>query len=167
MSSEATPSGKHGNGPVRDHERSDANAKWIFAVVIFLFISAMAMHGIVVGFLSALKQGPGPTDFWRPLESLMHAGPKRPPFPVLQVSPSADLNFFRKKEQAQLETYGWINRTSGIVRVPIERAMELVLNQGLPARTNRNTNAAGPSSYQLIQQRPEHREQEINPEYGR
>lgn len=167
MSTETNQSEKSGNGPRRDHERRDANAKWIFGIVIFLFVSAMAMHGIVAGFLSMLKRGPVPTDLWRPLESLVRAAPKPPPFPLLQASPPADLDAFRKQEQTQLETYGWINRTSGIVRVPIERAMELVLSQGLPARTNHNANAAGPSSYQLIQQRPEHREHEINPEYGR
>lgn len=149
---------------VRDHERRDANAKWIFAVIICLFISAMAMHGILAGFLSALKHKPFPQDQWRPIQGIARAAPKPAPFPVLQVSPPLDLSAFREREQRELESYGWINRTSGIVRVPIELAMDLVLKEGLPVRTNVHSNVVGPSSYQLIQQRPNHREPEIQGE---
>ena len=44
-------------------------------------------------------------------------------------------------------------RTAGIVRIPIDRAMELVLQRGLPVRSGTNRNETGPSSYQLQQQR--------------
>ena len=39
-------------------------------------------------------------------------------------------------EQAKrrLETYGWIDRKNGIIRIPIERASELIARQGLPSR---------------------------------
>jgi hypothetical protein len=45
--------------------------------------------------------------------------------------------------------------------VPIERAIDLVLQQGLPTRAAANANQVGPSPYQLIQQRLNHREPEI------
>jgi len=35
-----------------------------------------------------------------------------------------------------LDTYGWIDRQHGIVRLPIDRAMELLLERGLPARSS-------------------------------
>jgi hypothetical protein len=57
-----------------------------------------------------------------------------PPEPRLQAAPSADLAEFRAREEERLSTYGWIDRQAGVVRLPIERAMELVLNEGLPAR---------------------------------
>jgi len=50
------------------------------------------------------------------------------------------------------------------VRIPIERAMELVLQEGLPTRSATNRNQRGPSTYQLMLQRPEHRESEIKGE---
>ena len=53
--------------PIRDHERRDANAKWIFAVVLFLLVCGLGMHGILAWFLSMLKQGPPPTDRWSPI----------------------------------------------------------------------------------------------------
>ena len=84
--------------------------------------------------------------------------------PMLQVSPPLDLQAFRTREGAKLHNYGWINRTSGIVRIPIEEAIEAVLREGLPTRNNTNENShAGPSSYQLMRQRLDHREQEKRP----
>ena len=82
-------------------------------------------------------------------------------FPRLQISAPLDLKAFRQREETELTTSGWINRTSGIVRIPIEQAMELVLQKGLPVRGQHNQQQLGPSSYQLLQQRLEHRESEI------
>jgi hypothetical protein len=57
-----------------------------------------------------------------------------PEGPVLQATPNAELDRHRAEEQARLEGYGWIDRTNGVVHVPIERAMELLLERGLPTR---------------------------------
>jgi hypothetical protein len=37
-----------------------------------------------------------------------------------------------KKQEKTLTSYGWIDRQAGVVHIPIERAIELVLKQGLP-----------------------------------
>jgi hypothetical protein len=123
--------------------------------VIFLLASVLVIHAGLAWFLVALKRGPSPTDSWSPNEAALKARAAQSTFPRLQVSPPLDLEAFRAKEQTELNTYGWINRTSGIVRVPIERAMEMVLQEGLPTRATTNQNTAGPSSYQLIQRRLE------------
>jgi hypothetical protein len=57
-----------------------------------------------------------------------------PPEPRLQANPVLDLKKYRAAEEAELRTYGWVDRPNGVVRVPVERAMELVLERGLPAR---------------------------------
>lgn len=59
-----------------------------------------------------------------------------PPEPRLQVAPAADLHRLRATEQELLTTYGWVDRERGIVRIPIERAMDLLLERGpiLPSR---------------------------------
>jgi hypothetical protein len=50
-----------------------------------------------------------------------------------------------------LEGYGWVDRQAGVVRLPIERAMELVLERGLPTRPEaeregfRDAGEGGPS----------------------
>jgi hypothetical protein len=33
-----------------------------------------------------------------------------------------------------LQSYGWIDQQKGVVRIPIERAMELTAERGLPVR---------------------------------
>jgi hypothetical protein len=50
------------------------------------------------------------------------------------VTPATDLGQIRAEEDAVLTTYGWIDEQGGIVRIPVERAMELLVERGLPAR---------------------------------
>ncbi|MEW6299070.1 MAG: hypothetical protein AB1671_15245 [Thermodesulfobacteriota bacterium] len=57
-----------------------------------------------------------------------------PPGPHLQVAPHADLLKLRAAEDAVLNSYGWVNRDAGTVRIPIDRAIELLAERGLPAR---------------------------------
>ena len=56
-----------------------------------------------------------------------------PPEPHLQATPAVDLAEHRAREEERLSTYGWIDRDAGVVHVPIERAIELVAREGLPA----------------------------------
>ncbi len=76
------------------------------------------------------------------------------PYPREQVSPRAELQAFRAQEDAELNSYGWIDRKAGVVRIPIDRAMDLISQRGLPVRTGTNDDRTGPSSLQLQQQRP-------------
>jgi hypothetical protein len=149
--------------PVRDHERSDANAKWIARLVIGLFTLGVAIQAVLVAYFTTLRRMPDPVDRWRPLQNRSLAAQTRSAFPKLQISPPADLQAFRSREQAELSSYGWINRTAGVVRIPIERAINLVLQDGLPSRSDTNTARSGPSSYQLMLNRAEHHEREVFP----
>jgi hypothetical protein len=76
------------------------------------------------------------------------------PEPRLQLSPPADMEAFRAREEGELTTYGWVNKTSGIVRIPIQRAMEILAQRGLPAG-NTNANEKGKSELDLIRDRAE------------
>jgi hypothetical protein len=55
-----------------------------------------------------------------------------PTGPQLQVNPRQDWLRFRAEQEHALESYSWESREDGTVRVPIERAMEILLKQGLP-----------------------------------
>jgi hypothetical protein len=55
------------------------------------------------------------------------------PAPRLQVRPEIDLAAFRAQEAAILASYAWVDKEHGIVRIPVEDAMRLVAEQGLPA----------------------------------
>jgi hypothetical protein len=57
-----------------------------------------------------------------------------PPEPRLQVSPQVDMRAILTNERSILDSYGWVDRQAGIVRMPIERAIELLTKRGLPSR---------------------------------
>jgi len=58
-----------------------------------------------------------------------------PPEPRLQTNPREDLAELRAKEDQVLTSYGWVDKNAGVVRIPIDEAMKLTLQRGLPART--------------------------------
>jgi len=62
------------------------------------------------------------------------AGEAPAPEPRLLTNEPANLADFRASEAAKVETYGWIDQPAGIVRIPVERAKDLILERGLPAR---------------------------------
>jgi hypothetical protein len=57
-----------------------------------------------------------------------------PPAPRLQVTPRQDLRDLRAREDQLLNSYQWVDRSAGIVRIPIAEAMRLTLERGLPVR---------------------------------
>ena len=75
-----------------------------------------------------------------------------PSAPRLQVTPREDLQRILADQQSKLETYGWEDRQAGTVRIPIERAMDLLVQKGLPVATpgssgqSRDNSAGNPGS---------------------
>jgi hypothetical protein len=57
-----------------------------------------------------------------------------PPLPHLQIWPARDLASFRKEEALEVSGYGWVDRGKGLVRIPVDRAIEVLAERGLPAR---------------------------------
>lgn len=55
-----------------------------------------------------------------------------PPEPRLQVDAPKELSALRATEEETLMSYGWVSKEAGMARIPIQRAMELVLERGLP-----------------------------------
>jgi hypothetical protein len=136
----------------RGHEAKDIRVRWVLFTAGVLAISVpVAMFFLWLMFKSLA--GDRYTGLTRPVINPLKNEPRRlPPKPRLQVIPGLELKELRAKEDLQLNTYGWINRTQGIVRIPIERAMELTAQRGLPVRKPNVTNA-GQSEYELILQR--------------
>ena len=57
-----------------------------------------------------------------------------PPEPRLQSTPITDLKEMRAAEDKILNSYGWIDQQHGVVRVPIDRAIDMLAQKGLPSR---------------------------------
>jgi len=107
-----------------DYEKRDIRfsviAKGFAGLAIALALVALASAAVFRAFSSRF-----PADIRRPL----------PPEPRLQADPVADLRKQRVEEDAVLDDYGWVDRPRGVIRLPIERAMALLLRRGLPTRS--------------------------------
>lgn len=143
------------------YEKRDVNAKWIFGIVAFLFVSGLIIHFCIAGVISRMEKKPMPTDSWAGARPAVNTEAELKGVPRLQLAPAEDLQAFRAREDAELTNYGWVDRTAGVVRIPVERAMELIAQRGLPARSETNKTQLGPSSFELQQKRPLSRQPEI------
>ena len=64
-------------------------------------------------------------------------GPRLPPQPRLQVQPVKDLRELREAENNLLEHYGWVDKSAGMVRIPIDRAMDLLAARAAQGTTGK------------------------------
>lgn len=117
----------------RGHEERDVTFRpivWgavgmaVVTVLVFLLVRWLFVY--YVG--REAQRGPAPN----PLSSTVSG--QLPPEPRLQVKPIQDLRQLRASEDAQLNSYGWVDRNAGVARIPIARALQLLAERGLPAR---------------------------------
>lgn len=125
--------GHPGGDSDRGHETRDMDVRpiAIFVLGLFVFVSVtlVLMGGLFDYF--ATRQ----TRFDVPPSPL--ATRELPPEPRLQVTPPKELREVQAAEDTVLNSYGWVDRKAGIVRIPIGQAMELLATRGLPARAQR------------------------------
>jgi hypothetical protein len=111
----------------RGHESADVDVRRIALVAAGLVAIAVVVHVALWfqmrGLWSARERALPPPV---PVAS---ARPEAPPEPRLQTSPEEDLRALRREEDEQLGSYGWVDRQAGIIRVPIDLAMELVAKE--------------------------------------
>jgi hypothetical protein len=115
------------------HELSDANASPIIKFAIFLIAVVVVVAGLMVVFFNFMEAREAREKTVRyPLA----AGVARPlpPVPRLQTYPFGDVKELRQQQDRYIEQYEWVDKDSGIVRIPVERAMEVLAERGLPHR---------------------------------
>jgi hypothetical protein len=71
------------------------------------------------------------------------------PNPKLEEDERNQLNQIRLTEEQTLNSYGWVDEKAGTVRIPIERAMELIAQRGLPVRPQ-STGSEAPNAQTKI-----------------
>ena len=64
------------------------------------------------------------------------------PNPKLEEDERGQLNGIRLNEEQTLATYDYIDKNAGTVRIPIDRAMDLIAQRGLPVRAQAATRTA-------------------------
>lgn len=66
------------------------------------------------------------------------------PEPRLEDNERTELDGFRYAEEEKLNSYGWVNQDAGVVHIPIERAMQLIAQRGLPTTPQAGTMPISP-----------------------
>lgn len=109
------------------HERRDVTFKPLLiaaaVLVIALLVAVVGMERLF-DYLAAREASRS-----EPASPLAGSRRDAPPDPRLQTEPLEDLQALREREQSVLDSYGWVDREGGVVRIPIERAIELTLER--------------------------------------
>jgi hypothetical protein len=126
--------GAHIDQPHVHHEESDVNVSAIFKFGVAL-AGVMLLVGVLVYLLFRYfdaREAQGLHSY--PLAA--GQATTLPPEPRLQERPREELRDMRMQEEALLNSYGWVDRAAGTVRVPIAEAMRLTVERGLPVRSS-------------------------------
>ena len=115
------------------HEERDVRVRPIVLAVVGLAtvsVAAFVLMHLLFNLLAVMqsKETAAPS----PLAGAY--GLKEPPEPRLQTSPIHDLQELRARDAAALHEYAWGDREAGVVRIPIDRAIAVLAERGLPAR---------------------------------
>jgi hypothetical protein len=66
------------------------------------------------------------------MRSVLAGDLKKFPEPRLETNERNEYSNFRMQEERRLHTYGWIDQSSGVMHIPIDRAMQLLVQRQLP-----------------------------------
>ena len=115
------------------HEESDVDVGAILRYGVGLLVIAAVVH-VSVWFLLGMFERQ--SERTRTQLYPMAAGERNrlPPTPRFQENPQQELRDLRAKQRALLEGYGWISKEAGVARIPIEDAMKIIVQRGLPTR---------------------------------
>jgi len=119
------------SNPTVAHEETDADtraiAKFGIALALVVVLSQLALWWLFDSFARQESR------LSPPVPALVRAqAPTEPPEPRLQANPQADMRMMRETEEAILNHYEWVDLNHGVVRIPVERAIDLVAQRGLP-----------------------------------
>ena len=143
MSDEMTNHGHSGHETEYEHE--DLGTRSAFAFMIGLAIVGVVIYFIIVGmysFLDRYERSQMATA--SPLvtskgaisrvvtQSDMDKAFKDNGAPMLETDERGQFRDFLINQENQLNSYGWVDEKDGVAHIPIERAMELTVQRGLP-----------------------------------
>jgi hypothetical protein len=120
------------------YEESDVNIRGIVKFGLALSVAIVMVCLLVWGLFAlfyarAVKTESAPPPLYR--SERLPPEPRLQGIPGHQGLPSEDIKEFRKRETAELNSYGWVIPPSGdqagVVHIPIDRAKELIVERGL------------------------------------
>lgn len=136
----------HQTGDDVTHERKDADVINLMMIALLLVLIIAICLMICAGVLHFLNRG---RETKLSPRAQMTKDVASFPVPQLIEHSGDEWKKTQSVQRKDLESYGWIDRPAGIVRIPIDRAMQLLVERGLPAA------GAGQTRLQLMQSRPQ------------
>jgi hypothetical protein len=119
-------------------EQSDVNVVAVGKFGIALLLMTILAMALLVGVFNYFKTQEGG-------EAITVDPVKVFPEPQLEKTPIPDLKAVREAEDQVLNSYGWVDQQKGVVRIPIAKAMDMVVAKGLPVRAAAPPTAEGVS----------------------
>ena len=161
MSNQTHPANSTGNG---GYERQDIGVAPVLYFLVGLAVAGLFVYFVVNGIYSYLeKQSDAQQTSVSPLVTNAPADTRKLPTdyrnylqqnfpsPQLEIDERSQLDKIRIEEEQTLSTYDWIDQQAGTVRIPIDRAMELLAQRGLPVRAQGDTGQANASQQSKTQ----------------
>lgn len=142
----------HGNGSDLGFEREDLGSKPVFGFLISLAIFGILTYYVLWGmfhFLDAYnRKHQAPISPMVKTEEetrvVTPATIQQFPEPRLEDDERTELNGFRLREEQQLNSYGWVDQNAGVVHIPIDQAMKIIAQRGLPTTPQSGTMPLSP-----------------------
>ena len=122
--------------PGAKHEHTDIDPTIGYKFASWLLVAMLISAGIVYGafrLFERQERAAGTLAQKYPLAAGVH---KDPPTPNLQNQPFKDIYLLRQEETEKLTSYAWVDKEGGVTRIPIDRAMEVMLQRGFPPRSD-------------------------------
>jgi hypothetical protein len=125
------------NPPGAKYEHTDIDVNVGYKFALWLAVSMVISIAIVWGafwFFERQEQSANTLAQKYPLAAGRAA--QAPPLPNLQSQPFKDIYQLRQGENEKLSSYGWVDKDGGVAHIPIDRAMEVMLQRGFAARAD-------------------------------
>ena len=120
-----------GSRPPR-HENRDINVRAVMGLGLLLLVGTVASMGLMKWMFDSLDSRENRIQL-APASEISTQGPATAADqPRFVMFPARNLREFRQAEESYLTSYGWVDREGGVARIPVDRAMDLLVESGLP-----------------------------------
>jgi hypothetical protein len=121
--------------PGAKYEHTDIDVRIGYQFALWLTVAMVVSVGIVYGTFWLFEgKERSANELARKYPLAAGVPRKEPPTPNLQTQPFNDLYQLRAAEDKKLVEYGWVDKDGGVTHIPVNRAMEVMLQRGFPAR---------------------------------
>jgi hypothetical protein len=135
------------------HEEDVVKVGGIAGFIIVLTVAVIFIGWLIVAVLNSFEGRERQAEVESRPSPFAAERSKLPPEPRLQLAPNSEeqidnneapdlktqhpleeMKTLRRTWDSELNSYGWVDKQSGVVRIPIDQAKKMLLERGLPTR---------------------------------